>query len=836
MGYIQTVTILSIIALNFVFKPVLSATTTTAPATGKAPSLKADDEPVEKIKVNEGSKLRLRCKGPGYPKPFITWYKDGEKIKRKDIKRLRVKPNYLLIVKPREEDSGEYACHRQNQHGEVWKNYTLTVKTETKHEEPNVVDCKTPGPPQFRDKSQLNEWIARPSQASAEFKCMVCGNPEPKVTWFAKGQGINASISGKYKVRRKTTLVVDAVSKKDEGLYMCVVENEHGSVNHTYELKVIDRVLTKPVIQGPLNQTVTYLDDVKFQCKVVMSDLQPHIQWLKHYQVNGSFTNEDEEPYVHVIQNLQQGRKQSSFNLTHPEILYIRNVTYEDAGWYTCLVTNSMGRAYQSAWLTVEEPVPETAKVIQKVPPPRNNMTLVIIITTVCVSVLLVVLVIFGVCWRRWRLRGKKFTNVKRVIVMRPNEIYYPNKIGQEGQALIVPQVRIEQTSQRRRLSSDLTVMSEYDLPLDKNWEFCRERLVMGKTLGEGAFGVVIKGDAHCINGKNGVTTVAVKMLKEDATDRELTDLIQEMEVMKLIGSHKNIINLLGCCTQNGPLYVIVEYAPNGNLRDFLRSRRPPNSGYEKPVGEDNTAKETLSEKDLISFSYQIARGMDYLSSRQCIHRDLAARNVLVAEDYVLKIADFGLTRNVTNIDYYRKTGDGRLPVKWMAPEALFDRKYTSKSDVWSYGVLLWEIFTLGGNPYPSVPVERLFELLRSGHRMERPPYASKEIYNLMGNCWADMPARRPTFLSLVKDLDKMLTCRGEVSEDRMKDTGKCLARIIHEYLDLEPGVTSPLETHISTSDSQYSSMSRSCSSVSDEVISHTNISSSSDSDKDDVS
>lgn len=98
----------------------------------------------------------------------------------------------------------------------------------------------------------------------------------------------------------------------------------------------------------------------------------------------------------------------------------------------------------------------------------------------------------------------------------------------------------------------------------------------------------------------------------------------------------------------------------------------------------------------------------------------------------------------------------------------------------WSYGVLLWEIFTLGGNPYPSVPVERLFELLRSGHRMERPPYASKELYNLMSTCWMDAPTRRPTFLSLVKDLDKMLTSRGEVSEDRMKSAGKCLARIIH--------------------------------------------------------
>ncbi|CAG2245025.1 Fibroblast growth factor receptor,Fibroblast growth factor receptor 3,Fibroblast growth factor receptor 1-A,Tyrosine-protein kinase receptor Tie-1,Fibroblast growth factor receptor 4,Vascular endothelial growth factor receptor 3,Proto-oncogene tyrosine-protein kinase receptor Ret,Fibroblast growth factor receptor homolog 2,Fibroblast growth factor receptor 1,Myoblast growth factor receptor egl-15,Fibroblast growth factor receptor homolog 1,Fibroblast growth factor receptor 2 [Mytilus edulis] len=150
----------------------------------------------------------------------------------------------------------------------------------------------------------------------------------------------------------------------------------------------------------------------------------------------------------------------------------------------------------------------------------------------------------------------------------------------------------------------------------------------------------------------------------EDATDRELTDLMQEMEVMKLIGCHENIINFLGCCTQNGPLYVLVELAPHGNMRDYLRSRRPHNSaGYKKQDLEKGSFK-PLTEKDLISYAYQIARGMEYLAYRKCIHRDLAARNVLVAED-VLKIEILG-----------------RLPVKWMAPEALFDRKYTSKSDV----------------------------------------------------------------------------------------------------------------------------------------------------------
>lgn len=177
-------------------------------------------------------------------------------------------------------------------------------------------------------------------------------------------------------------------------------------------------------------------------------------------------------------------------------------------------------------------------------------------------------------------------------------------------------------------------------------------------------------------------------------------DLVSEMEMMKMIGKHINIINLIGCCTQDGPLYVVVEYAPYGNLRDFLRQHRP-SAGYEPVICQDKKEKKTLTQKDLVSFAYQVARGMEYLASRrvifklfkfsenllisfvfQCIHRDLAARNVLVSEDYVLKIADFGLARDIHCHDYYRKTTDGRLPVKWMAPEALFHRVYTTQSDV----------------------------------------------------------------------------------------------------------------------------------------------------------
>ena len=154
---------------------------------------------------------------------------------------------------------------------------------------------------------------------------------------------------------------------------------------------------------------------------------------------------------------------------------------------------------------------------------------------------------------------------------------------------------------------------------------------------------------------------------------------------------------------------------------------------------------------------------MEYLGAMKCIHRDLAARNVLVSKDLVIKIGDFGLARDVHKNDYYRKIGDGWLPIRWMSPEAVFERKYTSMSDVWSFGVLLWEIMSLGASPYPSVTkMEVLFQMLKEGHRMERPKNCSIEIYLIMRDCWNHSPDQRPSFSSLVEDFERLLTMARE--------------------------------------------------------------------------
>uniref|UniRef100_A0A3Q3W938 Proto-oncogene tyrosine-protein kinase receptor Ret n=1 Tax=Mola mola TaxID=94237 RepID=A0A3Q3W938_MOLML len=313
-----------------------------------------------------------------------------------------------------------------------------------------------------------------------------------------------------------------------------------------------------------------------------------------------------------------------------------------------------------------------------------------------------------------------------------------------------------------RRGSQESIETDTFKIPEDPKWEFPRKNLVLGKTLGEGEFGKVVKATAFRLKGKAGYTTVAVKMLKENASHSELRDLLSEFTLLKQV-NHPHVIKMYGACSQDGPLYLIVEYAKYGSLRNFLRESRKVGPSY---MGRDanrnssyleNPDDRALTMGDLISFAWQISRGMQYLAEMKLVHRDLAARNVLVAEGRKMKISDFGLSRDVYEEDSYVKRSKGRIPVKWMAIESLFDHIYTTQSDVWSFGVLLWEIVTLGGNPYPGIAPERLFNLLKTGYRMERPENCSEEMYNLMLRCWKQESDKRPTFSDISKELEKMM-------------------------------------------------------------------------------
>ncbi|XP_058241795.1 fibroblast growth factor receptor 3 isoform X3 [Hemibagrus wyckioides] len=732
-----------------------------------------------------GESLDLPCNAPNFLMS-VMWQKDGDVVLPGN--RTRLSHKVLHINNVSYDDSGVYTC-RYEQGNTLLGNYTVRVTDslssgddEDYDAEPDDAGNENEAPYWTRPERMDKKLLAVPAANTVKFRCVAAGNPTPSIHWLKNGKEFKGEQRmGGIKLRdQQWSLVMEGAVPSDRGNYTCVVHNKYGTITHTYQLDVLERSPHRPILQAglPANQTVVVGSDVEFHCKVY-SDAQPHIQWLKHIEVNGSRYGPKGTPYVTVL-------KTAGINTTDKEleVLFLTNVSFEDAGEYTCLAGNSIGYAHHSAWLTV---IPAIGDVKD------DDYADFLIYGTGCVLFILTVIIII-LCRMRMNTQKTLPTPPVQKLSKFPLKRQQVSLDSNSSMNSNTPLVRIARLS-----SSDgpmLPNVSELELPSDPKWEFPRSRLTLGKALGEGCFGQVVMAEAIGVDKEkpNKPITVAVKMLKDDGTDKDLSDLVSEMEMMKMIGKHKNIINLLGACTQDGPLYVLVEYASKGNLREYLRARRPPGMDY-----SFDTCKipdETLTFKDLVSCAYQVARGMEYLASQKCIHRDLAARNVLVTEDNVMKIADFGLARDVHNIDYYKKTTNGRLPVKWMAPEALFDRVYTHQSDVWSYGVLLWEIFTLGGSPYPGIPVEELFKLLKEGHRMDKPANCTHELYMIMRECWHAVPSQRPTFRQLVEDHDRVLS---------MTSTD--------EYLDLSV----PFEQYSPTCPDSNST----CSSGDDSVFAH---------------
>nr|XP_029709179.1 vascular endothelial growth factor receptor 1 isoform X12 [Aedes albopictus] len=409
------------------------------------------------------------------------------------------------------------------------------------------------------------------------------------------------------------------------------------------------------------------------------------------------------------------------------------------------------------------------------------------------------------------------------------------------------------------QMNPEISLDEQADLlPYKSEYEFPKEKLKLGKQLGAGAFGVVMKAVASGIMVNEDETVVAVKMVKKQTDNEVMRALISELKIMVHLGQHLNVVNLLGAVTKNiakRELMVIVEYCRFGNVQNFLLKHRPYfidqvnsetgeidstidtnklrwsaagytyNSGnsaaYTNPKNHmnskgyvrhsgiqnmgmvdscnteatimtsvdgydlntantgDNTVNSVNSNEplwrsnygmdykgparpvtttDLVCWASQVASGMEYLASRRVLHGDLAARNILLCDDNVVKICDFGLARSMYKSDNYKKKGEAPLPFKWLALECISDNVFGTYSDVWAYGIVLWEFFSLARVPYPGMEAnQELYNKLRDGYRMDKPQYANQDIYDIMLNCWNVKPDSRPSFKDLKSRFNAML-------------------------------------------------------------------------------
>lgn len=320
----------------------------------------------------------------------------------------------------------------------------------------------------------------------------------------------------------------------------------------------------------------------------------------------------------------------------------------------------------------------------------------------------------------------------------------------------------------RRRRVASTSVLSDdyaeivddddYALPATKDYEIARENVSLIEIIGEGQFGDVHKGIFK--DSEENTTEVAVKTCKVESTETVGEKFLEEAYIMKQF-DHPHIVKLIGVCTEP-PIWIVMELAPFGEMRSFLQ-----------------TYAEDLHLALLILYAYQLSTALSYLESKKFVHRDIAARNVLVVAKDNVKLGDFGLSRLLHDHSYY-KASKGKLPIKWMAPESINFRRFTTASDVWMFGVCMWEILMYGIKPFQGIKNNDVIGRIENGERLPMPPGCPPTLYSVMTLCWSYEPSKRPTFQDLKMRLYEILLEEKEQKESVMQSENRRIASMWH--------------------------------------------------------
>ncbi|XP_037297097.1 vascular endothelial growth factor receptor 1 isoform X3 [Manduca sexta] len=726
---------------------------------------------IKKVLLN--TQVSLDCKVTGYPLPEVTWiFSNGEKeIELPSTNVVSYMYNGTSYLDTTVTASGNLTCKAKNTQGESSKSLSIIVY--------EIHDG-------FGITENNDMWFSENDNVA--IKCLASIYDFQNVTWLGSDGSIAESIVQYTDTifSHVAILKIDDIDVYHSGNYTCRgITNKGEEKTQTIQVKV--EALRSPTINEPeydVNEELYPSIPIQFHCQADAVP-PPKIEWYK----DGDLLVNDTSKVI--IYETQLNR--TSLNST----IVLGNMKDEKKGKYECVAISN----------SEEE---------------RRSYTLLLKTGEAYATYLSVIAVIFFclillVVYLTWKIKKEK---------------QFRKELAAAGLLYFKEGVT-------KSLNPDLGIDEQAELlPYDEKFEFPSDKLVLGKQLGAGAFGVVYKADARGIINAEETTPVAVKMVKKTADNMYIKALASELKIMVHLGKHVNIVNLLGACTKNvgkRELIVIVEYCKFGNIHNYMqrhrevfidqltdnveknlgkinrgftytgsvgaqsdyfssantqetdhtflntentnRSTRKDNpsrpvemkqvsegyvqpewrSNYESDYSYDGRTPRPLTSRDLLAWAFQIARGMEYLASRKVLHGDLAARNVLLADDNIVKICDFGLARSIYKNDEYQKKENSPLPVKWLAIECMTDRIFSTQSDVWSFGIVLWELFSLAKTPYPNISPSNLLQWLSEGNRLEKPPYADDRIYDVMMRCWQQKPTARPSFTELQEILGTFL-------------------------------------------------------------------------------
>uniref|UniRef100_F7HGR6 Protein tyrosine kinase 7 (inactive) n=1 Tax=Macaca mulatta TaxID=9544 RepID=F7HGR6_MACMU len=555
-------------------------------------------------------------------------------------------------------------------------------------------------------------WLKKPQDSQLEegkpgyLHCLTQATPKPTVVWYRNQMLI--SEDSRFEVFKNGTLRINNVEVYDGTWYRCVSSTPAGSIEAQARVQVLEKLKFTPPPQP--QQCMEFDKEATVPCSATGRE-KPTIKWER-----------------------ADGSSLPEWVTDNAGTLHFARVTRDDAGNYTCIASNGpQGQIRAHVQLTVaDKPVPEESEGPGS-PPPYKMIQTIGLSVGAAVAYIIAVLGLMFYCKKRCKAKRLQ----KQPEGEEPEMECLNGGPLQNGQ----PSAEIQEEVALTSLGSGPTATNKRHSTSDK-MHFPRSSLQPITTLGKSEFGEVFLAKAQGLEEGVAETLVLVKSLQSKDEQQQL-DFRRELEMFGKL-NHANVVRLLGLCREAEPHYMVLEYVDLGDLKQFLRISKSK---------DEKLKSQPLSTKQKVALCTQVALGMEHLSNNRFVHKDLAARNCLVSAQRQVKVSALGLSKDVYNSEYYHFR-QAWVPLRWMSPEAILEGDFSTKSDVWAFGVLMWEVFTHGEMPHGGQADDEVLADLQAGKaRLPQPEGCPSKLFRLMQRCWALSPKDRPSFSEIASTL-----------------------------------------------------------------------------------